>query len=89
VAQRDWRGERPRVICLQEAAAPPIGEVLDLLQECSAIGNGRAQVMVGLLGTPEADRPLVAPRAADVSIWQAKIDSLANARIGLLPLIRS
>lgn len=81
-----WKDGRPRLLCLQDASFPPIGEIRDFLRECRDALGEHGQVTIGLIGTPGPTSRVPVPRPAEVAVWQRKIEAMADPRIGVIRL---
>ena len=83
--QLTWEDTRERqMLYLQDASAPPIQATMAFLRECRAAAGEGSRLTGGLIGTPEQGVPFAAAQKGDVEVWQRRIDSLGDLRIGLL-----
>ena len=87
VERAQWAAPPARVALLQDGSQPPITEVLRFLRALRAAAGEHAQVLITLVGDPEADDPLSPLPDFERSDWQSKIEQLGDPYLRLETLV--
>ena len=87
VERAHWAAPPARVALLQDGSQPPITEVLRFLRALRAAAGEHAQVLITLVGDPEADDPLSPLPDFERSDWQSKIEQLGDPYLRLETLV--
>jgi len=81
-----WASERPTIVMIQEAWAPPIAETMDALRLLRhTLGKG-ARLILTLVGRPEKGSPLTAVRDSEFRIWERETAALGDPQLRVEPL---
>ncbi len=87
VERAQWAAPPARVALVQDGSQPPITEVLRFLRALRAAAGEHAQVLITLVGDPEADDPLAPLPDFERSDWQSKIEQLGDPYLRLETLV--
>ena len=73
------------VFLMLESWMPPIGEVIGFMDRLRAAVGDSTPIYIGLVGKPMPGNPLRSPASGELTIWQQKIDSLADPHLKIIP----
>lgn len=78
-----WQAPPARIALIQDGSQPPITESLRFLRRVRAAAGDHAEILLALVGDPNADQALAPLAAFDFAEWQRKIDQLGDPYLRL------
>lgn len=88
LAEKAKAKEVAGITLLQEAWQPPIEEILSMIRDIRQAVGAETEIVIGLIGKPEADEVLTPANKEQLAIWAMKIRPLADPALAVISLIR-
>ena len=87
LSRLDWENPPARIFWLQEAWQPMIAETRDFLKTLRLQVGREAEIIIGLIGSPQSDIIFTKVSEADLTHWRNQIDALGDPFIRLEKVI--
>jgi hypothetical protein len=86
LGNRTWQNNSG-VLIIVEAWMPPIGDLLNFLDDLRSAVGGKTPIFVGLIGKQQGQTLFSEPHQQDITVWRQKLDGLKDPYLDVFVLI--